>query len=360
MKNTHLYKEAGVDLDAANELVKKIKPLAKSTFHASVITDVGGFGSLYSLGQLGYKEPVLVSSTDGVGTKLKVAFLANKHGTVGIDLVAMSVNDILVQGARPLFFLDYLSIGRMELDLVTEIISGIAAGCRQAKCSLIGGETAEMPDFYDEGEYDLAGFAVGVVEKDSILDGSDIRVGDQIIGLASSGLHSNGYSLVRRVIFHDLGLSPEDVLPEFGCSVADELLRPTRIYTEAVQVVLREFQVSGMAHITGGGLYDNLPRILPSACQVRLQKESWKIPSIFKFCSNRQRFPTAKCIEFSTTGSVLSCLCQPKTWRMLSNFCEALGRRLFTSAPFTTGKKTNPKWLSSNLKLHPISDGSNS
>ena len=287
MKSTDLYRKAGVDLDAANELVERIRPLVKSTFHASVMTDVGGFGSLYSLGQLDYKQPVLVSSTDGIGTKLKVAFLANKHDTVGIDLVAMSVNDILVQGARPLFFLDYLSMGHMELDLVTDIISGIAEGCRQAKCSLIGGETAEMPDFYGENEYDLAGFAVGIVEKDSIIDGSDIRVGDQIIGLASSGLHSNGYSLVRRIIFRELGLSPADMLPECGCSVAEELLRPTRIYTEAVQTVSREFQVSGMAHITGGGLYDNIPRILPSACQALLQKRSWDVPSIFQFLQQR-------------------------------------------------------------------------
>ena len=278
-----LYKEAGVNLDAATELVDRIRPVVKSTFHAGVITDVGGFGSLYSLGHLNYQQPVLVSSTDGIGTKLKVACLANKHDTVGIDLVAMSVNDILVQAARPLFFLDYLSIGRMNLDLVTAIITGIAKGCRQAKCSLIGGETAEMPDFYGEGEYDLAGFAVGAVEKDSIIDGSDIRVGDEIIGLASSGLHSNGYSLVRRIIFQDLSLSVNDVIPPCGCTVAEELLRPTRIYAETVHVVLREFQISGMAHITGGGFYDNLPRILPSACQARLQGGNWEVPSIFSF-----------------------------------------------------------------------------
>jgi phosphoribosylformylglycinamidine cyclo-ligase len=278
-----LYKEAGVDLDAATELVARIRPVVKSTFHAGVITDVGGFGSLYSLGHLNYQQPVLVSSTDGIGTKLKVACLANKHDTVGIDLVAMSVNDILVQGARPLFFLDYLSIGRMNLDLVTDIITGIAKGCRQAKCSLIGGETAEMPDFYGEGEYDLAGFAVGAVEKDSIIDGSDIRVGDEIIGLASSGLHSNGYSLVRRIIFQDLSLSANDVIPPCGCTVAEELLRPTRIYAEAVHVALREFKISGMAHITGGGFYDNLPRILPSACQARLREGNWEVPSIFSF-----------------------------------------------------------------------------
>lgn len=283
MKEADLYKQAGVDLDAANELVSRIRPLVKSTFHASVITDVGGFGSLYSLGHLDYRQPVLVSSTDGIGTKLKVAFLAERHNTVGIDLVAMSVNDILVQGARPLFFLDYLAIGRMDLDLVSEIISGIAEGCRQAKCSLIGGETAEMPDFYGDNEYDLAGFAVGIVEKDAIIDGSEIGVGDEIIGLASSGLHSNGYSLVRRIIFQELGLSPNDSIPECGCSVAEELLRPTRIYTEAVQLVLREYKVSGMAHISGGGLYDNLPRILPGACQARLWKESWEVPNIFSF-----------------------------------------------------------------------------
>ena len=278
-----LYKEAGVDLDAASELVARIRPVVKSTFHAGVITDVGGFGSLYSLGHLNYQQPVLVSSTDGIGTKHQVACLANKPDTVGIDLVAMSVNDILVQGARPLFFLDYLSIGRMNLDLVTDIITGIAKGCRQAKCSLIGGETAEMPDFYGEGEYDLAGFAVGAVEKDSIIDGSDIRVGDEIIGLASSGLHSNGYSLVRRIIFQDLSLSANDVIPPCGCTVAEELLRPTRIYAEAVHVALREFKISGMAHITGGGFYDNLPRILPSACQARLREGNWEVPSIFSF-----------------------------------------------------------------------------
>jgi phosphoribosylformylglycinamidine cyclo-ligase len=283
MMSTDLYKEAGVDLDAANELVDRIRPLVKSTFHPGVITDVGGFGSLYSIGHLDYKQPVLVSSTDGIGTKLKVAILANRHDTVGIDLVAMSVNDILVQGARPLFFLDYLSIGRMNLDLVADIITGIAEGCRQAKCSLIGGETAEMPDFYGEGEYDLAGFAVGVVEKDSIIDGSDIHVGNEIIGLASSGLHSNGYSLVRRIIFQDLRLSANDVITPCDCTVAEELLRPTRIYTEAVQVVVREFQIAGMAHITGGGFYDNLPRILPSACQAKLRKGNWEVPSIFAF-----------------------------------------------------------------------------
>lgn len=280
---TDHYKEAGVDLEAANELVVRIKPLAKATFHAGVMSSIGQSGGLYSLANLDYEKPVLVSSADGVGTKLKVAFLANRHDTVGIDLVAMNVNDILVQGARPLFFLDYLAIGRMNLDLVTAIISGIAEGCRQAKCSLVGGETAEMPDFYRENEYDLAGFAVGIVAKDQIIDGSDIRVGDQIVGLASNGLHSNGYSLARRIVFQELGLSPDDIIPECGSTVADELLRPTRIYSEVVQVILRDFRVSGMAHITGGGVYDKVARVLPGACQARIEKGSWEVPPIFRF-----------------------------------------------------------------------------
>jgi phosphoribosylformylglycinamidine cyclo-ligase len=280
---TDRYKQAGVDLEAANELVVRIKPLAKATFHAGVMSGIGQSGGLYSLANLDYVKPVLVSSADGVGTKLKVAFRANRHDTVGIDLVAMNVNDILVQGARPLFFLDYVAIGRMNLDLVTAIISGIAEGCRQAKCSLIGGETAEMPDFYRENEYDLAGFAVGIVEKDQIIDGSDIRVGDQIVGLASDGLHSNGYSLARRIVFQELGLSPDDIIPECGSTVADELLRPTRIYSEAVQVILRDFRVSGMAHITGGGFYDKVARVLPGACQARIEKGSWDVPPIFRF-----------------------------------------------------------------------------
>ncbi len=329
MKGTDLYKKAGVDLDAANELVAKIKPLVQSTFHASVMTDVGGFGSLYSLAQLDYRQPVLVSSTDGIGTKLRVAFLTNRHNTVGIDLVAMSVNDILVQGARPLFFLDYLSIGRMDLDLVTEIISGIADGCRQAKCSLIGGETAEMPDFYGENEYDLAGFAVGIVEKDAVVDGSDIGAGDQIIGLASNGLHSNGYSLVRRIIFQDLDLSQDDLIPECGCSVADELLRPTHIYAEAVQSVLRDFKISGMAHITGGGIHDNLPRIVPSACQARLKKGSWEVPSIFPFLQHQGNISDTEMYRVFNNGIGFVLVVPASILEDVLELLEGLGEKAF-------------------------------
>jgi phosphoribosylformylglycinamidine cyclo-ligase len=282
-----LYREAGVDLGKANELVKRIKPLVRTTFQSGVITDIGGFGGLFSFDCTDMKHPVLVSSTDGVGTKLKVASWANVHNTVGIDLVAMCVNDIIVQGARPLFFLDYLAMGRIDLDLVEQIISGIVTGCKLAKCSLIGGETAEMPDFYPAKEYDLAGFAVGLVDNNQIIDGSTIHVGNHIIGMASSGLHSNGYSLVRRIILDQLKMQPDSFIHECNRTVAEELLEPTCIYVETVRKLLRQCQVLGMAHITGGGLYDNIPRILPGACQAVIRKGTWEIPPIFDFLQDR-------------------------------------------------------------------------
>ncbi len=326
---TDRYKQAGVDLEAANELVVRIKPLAKATFHAGVMSTIGQSGGLYSLANLDYAKPVLVSSADGVGTKLKVAFLANRHDTVGIDLVAMNVNDILVQGARPLFFLDYLAIGRMNLDLVTAIISGIAEGCRQAKCSLVGGETAEMPDFYREKEYDLAGFAVGIVEKDQIIDGSDIRVGDQIVGLASDGLHSNGYSLARRIVFQELGLSPDDIIPECGSTVADELLRPTRIYSEAVQVILRDFRVSGMAHITGGGFYDKVARVLPGACQARIEKGSWEVPPIFGFLQEHGKLSDREMHRVFNGGIGFVLIVPAATMADILELLHGLGQRAY-------------------------------
>jgi phosphoribosylformylglycinamidine cyclo-ligase len=282
-----LYSDAGVDLEKANELVKRIRPLVRTTFHSGVITDIGGFGGLYSFDCTELKNPVLVSATDGVGTKLKVAFWANRHDTVGIDLVAMSVNDIVVQGARPLFFLDYLAMGRIDLDIVEHVISGIVAGCKEANCSLIGGETAEMPDFYRENEYDMAGFAVGLIDNSQIIDGSTIRVGNQIIGLASSGLHSNGYSLVRKIVFEQLQLKPESLLEGCNRTVAEELLEPTRIYVDPILKILRQFPIAGMAHITGGGFYDNLPRILPKACRAIIYEGSWETPPIFGFLQEK-------------------------------------------------------------------------
>lgn len=286
MSSRH-YREAGVDLDKANELVTRIKPLVRSTFQSGVITDIGGFGGLYSLNCAEMEKPVLVSSTDGVGTKLKIASWANRHDTVGIDLVAMCVNDIVVQGAKPLFFLDYIALGKMELDLVEQLVSGIAAGCKEASCSLIGGETAEMPDFYGVNEYDMAGFAVGIVDNSHIVDGSTIRVGDQIVGLASSGLHSNGFSLVRRIVFDRLQLKPDSILEGCNRTAAEELLEPTRIYVEPALKILRQFRIPGMVHITGGGFYDNIPRILPKTCQAVVYKGSWEIPAIFQFLQEK-------------------------------------------------------------------------
>ncbi len=291
MTNSSHYQQAGVDLDKANQLVKRIQPLVRKTFTAGVITDIGGFGGLFSVKCDNLKQPVLVSSTDGVGTKLKVASWAERHDTVGIDLVAMSVNDIVVQGARPLFFLDYLAIGRMDLDRVEAIISGIANGCSQAGCALIGGETAEMPDFYPDGEYDMAGFAVGLVDNQAIIDGSATHVGSQIIGLASSGLHSNGYSLVRKIIFKQLQLKPDSILAGCARCAAEELLEPTRIYVQAVLKLLGQFEIYGMAHITGGGFYDNIARILPAQCRALIRAESWDIPPIFQFLQDSGNIP---------------------------------------------------------------------
>jgi phosphoribosylformylglycinamidine cyclo-ligase len=275
------YKDAGVDIDSGNSFVKLIKPLVKATYRPEVMADIGGFGGLFSLNASKYRNPVLVSGTDGVGTKLKLAFLADRHDTVGIDLVAMCVNDIIVQGAEPLFFLDYLATGKLVPEKAAEVVKGIAQGCSQAGCALIGGETAEMPGFYGEGEYDLAGFAVGVVERDNIIDGSSITVGNKLIGIASSGLHSNGYSLARKVLFEMMGLGINSVLPGLDRTVADELLTPTRIYVKTVLNLMRDFHISGIAHITGGGLLENVPRILPNGCKAIINRNSWAMPDIF-------------------------------------------------------------------------------
>ena len=276
------YKDAGVDIDAGNRFVQLIKPLVKATSRPEVLTDIGGFGGLFSLNAGKYEKPTLVASTDGVGTKLKLAFLMDKHDTVGIDLVAMCVNDIVVQGAEPLFFLDYLATGKLSPEKAVEILKGISEGCVQAGCALIGGETAEMPGMYSDGEYDLAGFTVGVVDNLKIIDGSSITVGDRLIGIASSGLQSNGYSLARKV-FLDILKLPLDAIPEgLERPLGEELLTPTRIYVKAILNLLRDFQIKGMAHITGGGILENVPRVLPNHCKAVIAKESWPKPAIFE------------------------------------------------------------------------------
>jgi len=275
------YKDAGVDISAGNSFVNMIKPLVKATSRPEVLADIGGFGGLFSLDTSKYKNPVLVSGTDGVGTKLKLAFMADRHDTVGIDLVAMCVNDIIVQGAEPLFFLDYLATGKLLPEKAAEIVKGIAEGCKQAGCALIGGETAEMPGFYSEGEYDVAGFTVGVVDRDAIIDGSCISAGDRLIGIASSGLHSNGYSLARKLIFDHMGLKIDSELPGVGGTVADALLTPTRIYVRSILSLLKEYSINGIAHITGGGLLENVPRVLPKGCVANINLNSWERPALF-------------------------------------------------------------------------------
>ncbi len=275
------YRQAGVNIEAGGEAARRIIPLARKTLRPEVIGGIGGFAGFIRVPE-GFKEPVLVSSTDGVGSKLKVAFMADRHDTVGIDLVAMGVNDVLVHGAEPLFFLDYIGMSRLDPARVELIVTGVVNGCHQAGCALIGGETAELPDLYAAGEYDLAGFAVGVVERAALIDGSAVAVGDRILGLASSGLHSNGYSLARRIIFDALGLALGDPLPGADRPVVDELLEPTRIYARAVLAVLKAASVRAMAHITGGGLPGNLPRVLPEDCHAVIRRGSWPVPPVFE------------------------------------------------------------------------------
>ena len=279
------YRDSGVDIDAGDEFVDRIKPLVRSTFRPEVLTDLGGFGGLFGFQANKYKEPVLVSGTDGVGTKLKIAFLMDKHDTVGIDLVAMCVNDIAVSGAEPLFFLDYFATGKLSVSKAQEVVKGIAEGCRQAGCALIGGETAEMPSFYPDGEYDLAGFAVGAVDRPKMIDGRGIVPGDVIVGLASSGLHSNGYSLARRVLFDHAKLTVTSRLPELDRPVGDVLLTPTRIYAKQILSLVQEFPIKGIAHITGGGITENLPRVFPSGVRARIHRSRWAVPPIFSVIS---------------------------------------------------------------------------
>jgi phosphoribosylformylglycinamidine cyclo-ligase len=275
------YRKAGVDIDEGERFVEMISPLVKKTFRPEVLTGIGSFGALFKLDIAKYREPVLVSGTDGVGTKLKIAFMADRHNTVGIDLVAMCVNDILTSGAEPLFFLDYFATGKLSPEKAALVIEGIVEGCRDAGCALVGGETAEMPGFYQDGEYDLSGFAVGAVERSQIIDGSAVRPGDCLIGLLSTGLHSNGYSLVRKVFFDIRKMDVAAYVPQFGTTLAEELLKPTRIYVKALDALRGRVEVKGIAHITGGGIPGNLPRVLPAGVGASIKKGSWPVPPVF-------------------------------------------------------------------------------
>ncbi len=277
------YKSSGVDIDAGNEVVRRIRGLARGTHTRGVVSELGSFGGLFHLGARGYRDPILVSSADGVGTKLRVAFLTGVHDTIGLDLVNHCVNDILVQGAEPLFFFDYLATGRLEPDVAVRIVEGLARGCRENGCALLGGETAEMPGFYADGEYDVAGFIVGAVERERLIDGRSIAAGDVLIGIPSSGLHTNGYSLARSIVFDTLRLTVRDHVEELGTTVGEALLAPHRSYLPMVRPLLASSVIKGMAHITGGGITDNLPRVLPPGAEAVIRAGSWDVPAIFQW-----------------------------------------------------------------------------
>ena len=276
------YRDAGVDIDAGNRSVSMIKDAVRATYRPEVIGDLGGFGGLFALNTKAYQDPVLVSGTDGVGTKLRLAFLLNKHDTIGQDAVAMCVNDILVQGAEPLFFLDYLAVGKLDPAQVAEVVTGVANACKESGCALIGGETAEMAGFYPIGEYDIAGFAVGVAERSKLIAPSRVNVGDVLLGLPSSGVHSNGYSLVRKIIFEHKGCSGNEYMEELGRTIGEELLTPTRLYPRICLPLIREFDIHGMVHITGGGFYENIPRALPEHMGAEVNGAAWTIPPVFR------------------------------------------------------------------------------
>jgi len=296
------YKDSGVDIDKADEFIRMIKPMVESTFRPEVMTKIGGFAGCFSLNLERYKKPILVSSTDGVGTKLKIAFMMDRHDTVGIDLVAMCVNDVVVTGAKPLFLLDYLATSRLEPEKATKIVSGIVKGCAEAECSLIGGETAEMPGFYAEGEYDLAGFTVGIVEDAQFIDGSRVTVGDRLIGIASSGLHSNGYSLVRKVLFEQHRMDPAKRVEEINAVLGEELLKPTRIYVKTILNLVRDFNIGGIAHITGGGITGNLPRVMPKGCKAIIRRESWEVPPVFSLLREKGKISEDEMLRTFNNG----------------------------------------------------------
>ena len=320
------YRDAGVDIDAGDRLVENIKPFAKRTLRPEVLGGLGGFGALVEIGK-NYRNPVLVSGTDGVGTKLKLAFDWDLHDTVGIDLVAMSVNDILVQGAEPLFFLDYFACGKLDVDRATAVIKGIAQGCEQSGCALIGGETAEMPGMYPEGEYDLAGFAVGVVEKERIISGQNIRAGDVLLGLASNGAHSNGYSLIRKII--DRAQPDLDAEFDGGKTLRQTVIAPTRLYAKPLLAAMKEFEIKGMAHITGGGISENLPRVLPQNCTAHVDAKSWTMPKLFQWLQKEGNIAAAEMYRTFNCGIGMIVVAAHDKAEALADFLRQQGETVY-------------------------------
>jgi len=323
------YKRAGVDIDKGSAFVQAIKPMVESTFRPEVMTKIGGFAGCVSLSLERYKRPILVSSTDGVGTKLKIAFLMDRHDTVGIDLVAMCVNDLVVVGAKPLFLLDYLATSGLDVERSKQVVSGIVKGCIEAECSLIGGETAEMPGFYKRGEYDLAGFAVGIVEDAQLIDGSKVTVGDKLIGLASNGLHSNGYSLVRKLLLDHHKMDLQKRVEGIGAVLGDELLRPTRIYVKVILNLVRDFNIGGIAHITGGGITDNLPRIIPKGYKAVVHSGTWEVPPIFSFIKDMGNIPEKEMFRTFNNGIGMILIVRTKETDEILNRLRSLGQKAF-------------------------------
>lgn len=332
------YKKAGVDIDAGNEALNRIRQHVKSTYNRQVRGDLGSFGGLFAFPAGEYRKPVLVSSTDGVGTKLKVAIATGKHGTIGQDLVSHCINDILVQGAKPLFFLDYIGIGKMDPSIIEEIVSGLAAGCREGECVLIGGETAEMPGIYTPGEYDLVGAIVGVVEEEKILPSKEITPGDLLFGLTSSGLHTNGYTLARAILFEELQATVDTFYPQLGRTVGEELLAPHRCYAPILRPIIDRGLIKGLAHITGGGFIDNIPRILPGGCRAKIQKGSWPTFPIFQLLEEAGKLSEKEMFRTFNMGIGMVCVVSPT---LREEFMEALnlaGEKAYEIGALEEGK----------------------
>ncbi|MCZ8516170.1 phosphoribosylformylglycinamidine cyclo-ligase [Paenibacillus filicis] len=333
------YKKAGVDIAAGNEAVERMKKHVKTTFRPEVLTDLGGFGALFGLNKDKYEEPVLVSGTDGVGTKLKIAFAMDKHDTIGIDAVAMCVNDVIVQGAEPLFFLDYLACDRVIPEKIEAIIKGISDGCVQAGCALIGGETAEMPGMYSEGEYDIAGFNVAIVDKKKIIDGSAIRPGDVVLGFASSGVHSNGFSLVRKLLLEEKGYSLQDEVSALGGKLGDVLLTPTKIYVKPILAALEQVEIKGMAHITGGGFLENIPRVLPEGVNVEINYGSWPILPIFELMQKEGGISNNDMFRTFNMGIGMVVIVAEEHAAKAAEVFEAQGEKAYTLGRVTAGER---------------------
>ena len=340
MNDSITYKDAGVDIDAANRATEQIKKLARSTFNENVFSEIGGFGGMFNGIFPDTREPVLVSSCDGVGTKLKVAFATGVHNTVSHDLVAHCVNDILVQGARPLFFLDYIATGKLDPDVVSQIVDGLATGCRESNCALLGGETAEMPGLYSDGEYDLAGFIVGVVDRHRIINGARITEGDVVVGLPSAGMHTNGYSLARKLFFDAAGYKLDQNLPELGCTVAEELLKPHKSYLPALErLIEHEGVIKGLAHITGGGLVENIPRILPANVDVALKEGSWPVLPVFDLLQKMGDVPREDMLRTFNLGIGMVVIAGPKSMQFLEDKFSCARQEFYVIGEVVNGNR---------------------